>query len=176
MRWLLIAAAANAIAADHTFVLVHNGKTSYENESRADIRYPPCSTFKIPNTLISLETKVAPDTALPIAYDPQRDGEQHGPWSRDQDLASAFRNSAAWYYREIARRVGAERMRERVNRFDYGNKAITPAVDRFWLGGDLAISAKEQVAFLQRMNGGLLGVSHRSLDTLKELALLETTR
>src|SRR5687768_5470995 len=120
MRWLLISVAATAFAADHTFVLVTNGKTTYENEDRAAVRYPPCSTFKIPNTLIALETKVAPDPALPIAYDPQRDGEQHGAWSRDQDLASAFRVSAAWYYREIARRVGPERMREWVNHFEYG--------------------------------------------------------
>lgn len=173
MRWIWLLTAGVCLAAnDYTFVLSGNGGTRVENEARAAVRYPPCSTFKIPNSLIALETREVTDPAFPLAYDPKRDGVQQGPWSRDQDLRSAVQVSAAWYFQEIARRVGPKRMTEWLKRLDYGNMSIEPAVDKFWLGGGLRISAREQVAFLQRFYNSELP----SARTVKDLILLETGR
>ncbi|MFB3918400.1 MAG: penicillin-binding transpeptidase domain-containing protein, partial [Terriglobales bacterium] len=173
---LLLAATFSCCAfAQETFLLTRNGKTTTENAARAQQRFAPCSTFKIPNSLIALETLAAPDPYFVLEYEPKRDGEQYGAWSRNQDLRSAVRNSAAWYFREMARRIGAQRMQDWLARFDYGNRAITPSVDRFWLGRDLAISAVEQVRFLERFQRGRLGVSARSAAAVKEMIRLETT-
>jgi beta-lactamase class D len=46
-------------------------------------------------------------------------------------------------------------------------------LDRFWLHGDLRISAFEQVAFLERFHSGKLGLSSRTTEIMKGLMLLE---
>jgi beta-lactamase class A len=172
---VFLLASLSLAAADYTFVLSGKGGTRVEHESRADTGYLPCSTFKIPNSLIALETGEVTDAAFPLAYDPARDGVQHGP-SLDHDLRSAVRYSAAWYFREIARRVGAARLSDWLARLDYGNRAVTPSVDSFWLSGDLRISARQQVEFLRRVRAGDLPVSQQALALVRDLILLEATR
>jgi beta-lactamase class D len=80
-----------------------------------------------------------------------------------------------WYYQELARRIGPERMREYLRRFDYGNADIGGGIDQFWLTGDLRISADEQVAFLRRFLGDALGVSPRTAEIARDLLVLEET-
>src|SRR5262245_49635082 len=111
---LLVVFLATLVAAeapDETLVIVGTEKT-IENAPRARRRFAPCSTFKIPNSLIALETGEASDAAFPLAYDPKRDGEQWGARARDHDLRSALRYSVVWYYQELARRIGAARMQD----------------------------------------------------------------
>jgi beta-lactamase class D len=62
-------------------------------------------------------------------------------WERDHTLDSGMRESAIWMFQEIARRTGKERMREWVERLDYGNKDIGGGIDLFWLQGSLRVSA-----------------------------------
>jgi beta-lactamase class D len=165
---------------DATFVLLDGatGALARYNPDRAAERFLPASTFKIPNSLIALETGVASGAEFTIAYDSARvrtPGFWIADWSRDHTLRSAFRGSVVWYYRELARRIGEERMREYLDRFEYGNRSIEGGLDRFWLQGGLRVSPDEQVRFLQRLYAGELGVSARSAEILKEIMLLEET-
>jgi beta-lactamase class D len=118
----------------------------------AERRFIPASTFKIPNSLIALETGVAESPAFMLKWD----GEQRGgpSWNRDHDMRSAFAESAVWYYQELARRIGEQRMAHWVTAADYGNADIEGGVDMFWLNGGLRISPREQVEFLQRIHTG----------------------
>lgn len=146
---------------------------------RAARRFPPASTFKIPNTVIALETGVASGPDFPIPWDSVRNprtGFFPGSWARDQTLRSAFRSSVVWYYQEIARQIGARRMREWLRRLDYGNASIAGGIDRFWLDGGLRISADEQVSFLRRILAGEpdTDVSAPTRASLRDVALLET--
>ena len=166
--------------ADATFVLLdaRTGRLTRYNPERARRRFIPASTFKIPNTLIALETGVAtgPDFTLPWdSTAPREPGFWASSWSRDHSLRSAMSNSVYWYYQELARRIGDERMQRYLDRFDYGNRSLGGGIDRFWLHGDLRISPDEQVAFLRRMYFGELGVSERSTAILKDLLVLEET-
>src|SRR5690606_18539940 len=87
---------------------------------------------------------------------------------------SAFRLSTVWVYQEIARRIGAARMKDYVERFGYGNRDIGgAAIDEFWLSGELRISALEQIDFLARFVRGELPVSARSAEIVKEIMLAE---
>jgi beta-lactamase class D len=161
-----------------TFVLYDSAKRSYVryNPARAGERLSPCSTYKIPNSLIGLETGVVRDAAFVIPYDAKRDPQQPGwnpEWPRDHDLRSAFRFSVVWYYQEVARRVGAERMKNFVHQFGYGNEDTSGGIDRFWLGRSLLISADEQVAFLQRFYEDRLGVSARTTGIVKDIMLAD---
>ncbi|MHB8800923.1 MAG: penicillin-binding transpeptidase domain-containing protein [Thermoanaerobaculia bacterium] len=168
---------AGGAPVDATFVL-RNGRTGEvirHDPARAAERLLPASTFKVPHTLIALETGVVSDAEFVIPFDAsrKRDGFWSPDWSRDQTLRSAFQSSVYWYYQETARRIGPKRMAEYLKRFGYGNESLAGGVDAFWLEGDLRISADEQVRFLQRMNEGRLGVSGRSLEILRSVMVLD---
>ncbi len=165
---------------DATFVLLDagTGRTVRHGAARAAERLLPASTCKIPNTVIALETGVAPGAEFALPWDasvaPLRPWRPE-TWARDQTLRTALRDSVVWYYQEIARRVGPERMKSWVDRLDYGNRDLSGGIDRFWLSGGLRISADEQVWFLSRLRGGELGGSPRILALLDEMLLLEET-
>ncbi|MEX2570893.1 MAG: penicillin-binding transpeptidase domain-containing protein [Gemmatimonadota bacterium] len=165
--------------ADVTFVVLdgETGDVTRHNPERARERFLPASTYKIPNSLIALETGIAADAGFMLEWDGvvPEDGFWIEPWSQNHTLRSAIRNSVVWYYQELARRVGEERMQEYIDRFEYGNQDIGGGVDRFWLEGDLRISADEQVDFLRRMYAGELGISDRSTGILKDILVLEET-
>lgn len=163
-----------------TFTMLNDqtGNFVRYNPKRAATRYLPASTFKIPNSLIALETKVATGPDFLIKWDPNRNPQQSWwppIWAKDHTMRTALPNSVVWYYQEIARRVGQGRMQSFVNRFGYGNWDISGGIDQFWLTGGLRISADEQVDFLRRFYKGHLGVSNTTTQTVKDLLVLEQT-
>lgn len=163
-----------------TFVLLDgkSGRRRVYNPQQAARRFTPYSTFKIPNTLIALDTGVADGPDFGLAWDRTRvPAEDWWPktWARDHRLRTALRDSVVWYYQELARRVGPQRMQEHVRRFGYGNMDLSGGIDQFWLRGGLRISADEQVDFLRRAYRGEVGVSERSTAVLKEILVLEDT-
>ena len=98
----------------------------------------PASTFKIPNSIIALETGVVGDPDKDVF---KWDGVTRSieAWNKDHTLRSAIAVSAVPVYQEIARRIGAERMQKYVDLFDYGNRDIGGGIDQFWLTGNLRI-------------------------------------
>ncbi len=166
--------------AEGTFVLLdaQTGRSLRYNPERAQKRFTPASTFKIPNSLIALETGVANGPDFLLAYKSFGSAPQQWwpkAWSQDQTLRTAIRDSVLWYYQELARRIGPERMRKYVQQFGYGNRDISGKIDRFWLNGGLEISPDEQVDFLRRFYFGKLGVSERSTKILKDILVLKET-
>jgi beta-lactamase class D len=144
----------------------------YDPERCAE-RFIPASTFKIMNSLIGLETGVIPDENHVIKWD----GTQYAipSWNQDHTLETAIQNSVVWYYQELARRVGKEKMQYYVDAAGYGNKDISGQIDTFWLEGGLRISANEQVEFLKRLYQGELPFSTRSVNIVKKILVLEKT-
>jgi beta-lactamase class D len=154
------------------FVLYDSQADSYirYNPKGCAERFSPCSTFKIANSLIALDTGVSsgPDFFLkwdgvvrPIA-----------PWNRDQTMRSAFSNSVLWYYQELAQRIGPERMADHVRRLDYGNNDTSGGITNFWIESTLRISADEQVAFLRRLWANSLPVGKNVQQITRELTEL----
>lgn len=137
--------------------------------------YLPASTFKILNALIALDTGAARGPEELIAWDGVE--REFPAWNQDLDLRQAFAASAVWYFQELARRIGPERMAGGVARAGYGNGdiggGIAGGIDHFWLDGDLRISALEQVAFLRRLEAGTLPFSARSQEIVRDLMVLE---
>ncbi len=151
------------------FVLfdMSSGKYFRYNKQRCAERFTPASTFKIPNSLVGLETKVIPDENFVIKWDGiERPVKE---WNRDHTLASAIKYSVVPYYQELARRVGKERMQKYLDEFDYGNQKIGERIDYFWLDNSLKISADEQIEFLKKFYGYKLPVSKRSIDIVKKI-------
>ncbi len=143
------------------------------NREQCAKRLSPCSTFKIPNSLIGLETGVIRDEDHLLKWD----GTKHSieAWNRDHTLQSAISNSVVWYYREVASRVGEERMKTYVRAVRYGNENIAGGITKFWLSDSLGISAEEQVDFLSRLYRNDLPFSRRSMDITRKIIRLDET-
>jgi beta-lactamase class D len=152
------------------------------NEKRCRERFSPKSTFKIPNSLIGLDTGVIKDAEYVINWNrqkyPPQDNWNIEPfkhWAQDHRLRTAIKYSVVWYYRELALGVGQERMKKYLAAFSYGNQRMSGRVDEFWLDNSLKISADEQVEFLKSLYAEKLPVSKRSIDIVKDILVLEQT-
>lgn len=141
-----------------TFVLheVRTGRTIVCNAGRANRRFTPASTFKIPHALIALESRVVADENARFAWDGRPRGVN--AWDKDTSLAEAIAPSTVWVFQTIARRLGHASEVAAVRRLGYGNADVGEPDDltHFRLSGPLAISASEQVQFLTRLRAGAL--------------------
>ncbi|MFC0243492.1 class D beta-lactamase [Rhodopseudomonas telluris] len=135
---------------------------------RSGEAFLPASTYKVPNSLIALETGVVADPDKDVF---KWDGVKRSieAWNRDHTLRSAIAASAVPVYQEIARRIGPERMQKYVDLFDYGNRNIGGGIDQFWLTGDLRIDCIQQIDFLDRLRRRTLPISKRSQDLVADI-------
>ena len=157
---------------DAAFLLL-DSRTGTEvrfGEAMLKRRASPCSTFKIPNALVSLETGAIPDADTVVAWDGQE--RPISAWNADQSLRTGMKFSTVWFFQEMARRVGEPRMTEWVRKLGYGNMDTSGGLDRFWLTSSLTISPEEQVAFLLKLHRDQLPFSARTLRIVKEIVTL----
>ena len=128
----------------------------------------PASTFKIPNSLIALETGVVEDPDKDVF---KWDGVKRPieAWNKDHTMRSAIAASAVPVYQEIACRIGQERMQKYVDLFEYGNRDIGGGIDQFWLTGNLRIDPVQQVDFVDRLRRGVLPISQRSQELVRDI-------
>jgi len=145
------------------------------NPQRNSTAFLPASTFKILNSLISLETGVISDEIQILTWDGIQ--RQIPAWNRDLNMREAIKLSAVWFYQVLARRVGYERMQKWVAQVGYGNSQIGSKedIDRFWLQGELRITPQAQVQFLRRLYKNELPFSERSLSIVKDILIVEKT-
>ena len=145
----------------------------YFNKERCLTRYTPASTFKIFNSLVGLETAVAPDDQLYIKWDSVV--RPRAEINRGMTMQEAFKLSNVGYYQELARRIGPARMKHYLDTVKYGNMNMGGSVDKFWLNDSLQISADEEAGFVKRMYFAELPFSERSQRIVKNLMLHEET-
>lgn len=140
--------------------------------TRADERLNPCSTFKILNSMIALDSGVVKDEDEIIKWDGVK--REYSAWNKDHTMRSAIAVSAVWFYQELARRIGKQRMKEYVGRVEYGNADISHTLTNFWLGnGSLKISINEQIDFLSKFVRNELPFSLHTMQVVKEIITLE---
>lgn len=157
------------------FMLYNRKENSYlvYRPDLAGKGFLPASTFKICNSMIGLETGVISDENFVIPWDSVL--RQKPEWNADSDLKNAFKNSTVWYYQELARRVGPEKMKYWLDKADYGNKNCSGQIDQFWLSGKLRISAQQQIDFLKRLHDNELPFSKRSMAIVKKIMITQDT-
>lgn len=165
-----------------TFVLLDgtSGEYTIKNKHRAKLRLPPFSTFKIPNTIIALDTGVVKDLDQLLSFDKDQYKIQNwwpkNWYEKPLNIKTAFANSAVPIYRNIATSVGEEKMKSYVTQFNYGNQDISSGLDSFWLNGSLKISAIEQVEFIQSLFKVTIDIDKNILTTLNFIMLTEETK
>ena len=154
-----------------------DGETVYvHNAPRSIVRFSPASTFKIPNTLIALESQIVESKSSVFRWDGRDRAFER--WNKDQTLESAFKVSCLWCYQEIARQVGAEGYETALAKIDYGNQSIGERgeeIEYFWVNGSLEISAVEQIAFLRKLFNNDLPFRRNHVDILKQIMVAQHT-
>ncbi|MDJ0634070.1 MAG: class D beta-lactamase [Xenococcaceae cyanobacterium MO_188.B29] len=150
------------------------------NPKRNNTAFLPASTYKIPNSLIALETGVIKDDVAVLTWDGIERGFNGSPfavWNQDLNLRLAFKYSAVWFYQVLSRRIGHKRMQDFVSQIEYGNQNIGKEkdIDNFWLEGKLRITPQQQITFLRRLYQNDLPFSKRTMDLVKDIAIAEQT-
>ncbi|KAF0818223.1 Class D beta-lactamase [Bacillus sp. ZZV12-4809] len=148
---------------------LNNDKVYVYNKERSKERLTPESTFKVANALVGLGTAAVRDE-----YEVKRwDGveREFESWNRDHSLASAMRESAIWFYQDLARTIGEKKMKNYVAKIRYGNQDISGGIDRFWLNSSLRISAAEQAAFIEKLVEEDLPFSKQNQKTVKRIMI-----
>jgi len=113
---------------------------------------PPCSTFKVLNALIGLDTGVLAGPEAAYAWDGQP--KRMKAWEQGHTLRTAFRDSAVWYFERVAREVGQARMQAYLDLVGYGDRRAGPGL--FWIDGTLRVTASQQLDLVTRLyQGGL---------------------
>lgn len=158
------------IGTSGTFVAMKAGDDALiaSDELRCRAAILPASTFKIPHSLIALDTGVVADPDKDIF---KWDGTHYAieAWNKDHTLRSAIAASAVPVYQQIAKRIGAEREQKYLDLLNYGNRNISGGIEHFWLNGGLRISPIEQIEFIARLLRGDLPVSKRAQDLTRDI-------
>ncbi len=161
--------------ADGCFVICDfkaDKKLTY-NSARLDSTFLPASTFKIINSMIALETGVIKDENEIITWDGKKRFVKE--WNQDYNLKSGIKYSVVWFYQELARRIGKEKMQYWVNAAKYGNQNIGGKIDYFWLNGDIRISPNQQIDFLQKLYLNELPFSKKNQEIVKNIMIVDKT-
>jgi len=145
----------------------------YSNDfDRCSKGFLPASTFKIPNSIIALETGVVESDSSILKWDGKK--RRLPIWEKDLTLHDAFHVSCVPCYQEIARKIGPKRMRKYLDDFDYGKIVFdSSTIDLFWLEGPSEINQFQQIEFLQKLYNSKLSVSDKTIATMKRLMVIE---
>jgi beta-lactamase class D len=134
----------------------------------------PASTFKIPNSIIALETGVIKNDSVVFKWNGEK--RRMKKWEQDLTFKQAFQVSCVPCYQEIARKVGVKRMKFYLKKLDYPGMVFdTLTIDNFWLEGKSKISLQQQIHFLERLYFSKHSISKSTVKILKDIMLLEKT-
>ncbi len=154
------------------------GKTERYHPALCATPLPPCSTFKIWNTAIGLETGILTSADQPFF---KWDGEKRfiDDWNQNLTLRQAYAFSCVPAYQALARKIGPERMNAWIRKLDYGNHDTSSGNDVFWLPAPdrtpILISADAQAGLVRRLVTGDLPFSKDTLAILKDIMTAKTT-
>ncbi len=160
---------------DGCFIMYDETSDNYliYNNEQVDERISPCSTFKILNSLIGLETGVIESQEHLYKWD----GKKHSiqAWNQDHTLQTAIANSVVWYYQKLASEVGVDQMQKYLDMLEYGNKDISGGITKFWLTSSFKVSAREQVDFLYDLYHDNLPFTKENMEIVRNIITLEST-
>lgn len=156
-------------------ILVYDSENNkcYSNDFEwANTGYLPASTFKIPNTVIGIETGAVENDSTVFIWD--GNARAFKSWEKHLTLREAFKVSCVPCYQEIARRIGLQKMKEYLRKFNYGKMVFEGGnLDMFWLEGDSKISQFGQIEFLQKLYFSELPVSENTIKLVKSIMVAE---
>ncbi len=156
-------------------VLVYDAhsNTYFSNDfERARTGFLPASTFKIPNSIIGLETGVIENEDMIFKWNGEK--RNMAIWEKDMNLREAYQNSCVPCYQEVARGIGMDSMNHYLEAFDYARMEVKEDnMDVFWLEGASRISAFEQIRFLRKLQERTLDISTPTYEIMEKVMLID---
>jgi beta-lactamase class D len=143
------------------------------NLERCSRRMSPASTFKVFLSLAALESNVALDENLMIAWNKIPTGKPE--WDKDMTMREALKVSSEPYFKELAKKMGAVEMQKWLDTIRYGNKRIGQDIESCWVNDTLLITPDEQVGFMKKLYFDKLPMSQRSQRIVRNMLLQEET-
>lgn len=140
---------------------------------RAAMPLPPASTFKVFLALVALETGTLRSADEVVPWNGKRYPRQP-EWEKDMALREAMQSSNESYFGTLADRIGHDRLAAWVARAGYGNGRIGKVPAETWLDGVLTVTARQQLAFVDRLRRNDLPFSAKAIDAVKAAMLDET--
>ncbi len=156
------------------------GETQRHQPKLCAATFAPCSTFKIWNTAIGLETGLLTGADQPFwKWDGVSRETAGGAWNHDLTLRQAFAVSCVPAFQALARQIGAARMDDWLKKLGYGDRNTSSGLDVFWLPAagraPLLISADEQAELLRRLAIGDVPFSDKTQAILRDIMIAKTT-
>lgn len=131
----------------------------------------PASTFKIPNSIIALETGVVKNDSVIFKWNGER--RYLKAWEQDLTFKEAFQYSCVPCYQEVARKIGVERIKSSLTKLNFGSMDVNETtLDDFWLEGKSKINQFEQIDFLKRLHNSELPISNRTDSIVKRIMVM----
>lgn len=156
----------------YIFDLKQNKYTIYDRK-RMDRGFVPASTSKIIHSLIFLDSGAVRDENETLKWDGTLRSVE--AWNQDHNLRSALKVSAVWFYVEVSKRLGQEKMQKYYDAALYGNRSTNGFGVDYWNKGDLRITPREQLEFLVKFYQNRLPFSPQVITTVKEILIEEKT-
>lgn len=117
------------------------------NKEKSVQRVSPNSTYKIYSALIALEDNIIQKDNLTLNWNGEK--QPYEAWNHNQDLYSAMENSVSWYFQQLDKAVGQERVQYYFDQMEYGNSNLSGGISHYWMESSLRISPIEQVELLK---------------------------
>lgn len=150
----------------------------YSNKMKASEKYPPCSTFKIWNTLIGIEKGLitSPNDEF---YKWDNKVRFIPDWNKDLNFKEAFKVSCVPAFQDLAKKIGTNFMQDWINKINYGDKNISSGIEIFWLPREgekpILITPEQQALLIKELINKKLLFSKKALNILKEVMLVKQT-
>jgi beta-lactamase class D len=143
------------------------------NAARCAEQVSPCSTFKVPLSLMAFDAGLLKDESSLLKWDGKVTSRES--WNRDQTATTWMQNSVVWFSQRLTPMLGMDKVTSYLARFDYGNQDMTGGLTRAWLSSSLKISPDEQLTFWRRFWREELPVSKHAFDMTKKITLVDTS-
>ncbi len=132
----------------------------------------PASTFKIPNSIIALETGVVSNDSTLFYWNGEK--RRLPSWEKDLTFREAFHASCVPCYQEVARKIGVARMRHFLDEFQYGEMKVDSfSIDKFWLEGTSTISQQQQIDFLYKFYQRRLTLQKNTYNIMSRMLVID---
>jgi zinc D-Ala-D-Ala dipeptidase len=156
----------------YIYDLIKNKYTIYDRR-RMDTGFVPASTSKIIHSLSFLDSGAVADENETLKWDGVKRSVE--AWNQDQNLRSALKVSAVWFFVEVSKRLGREKMQKYYDAVGYGNRSTDGFGTDYWNKGNLRITPREQIEFLVKFHQNRLPFSPQVIAVVKDIMTEEKT-
>ena len=156
--------------------IAKEGKKILRQEGNCNKRYSPCSTFKIPLSLIGYNERILINQNNPKWAD--KSGNIPDRCKGTQTPITWIQKSCVWYSRVITHKLGMKKFKEYIDKFNYGNRNVlggngNGGLDSAWLSSSLKISPVEQISFIEKLIRYSLPVSKSAHDNTMHILYVD---